>query len=232
MSTLERYLIGGYGMGSQIEDHRSLSLVTPAALEPIAVLEARTHLRVDNTFDDSKIARLIKTTRGEAEEKIGRRLITSVWNLRMDRFPGLGRNSSAGQRINPWEIIVPFPPLISVASISYVDNNGTTQVFDPANYIVDAPAGENCDPGRIALAYGKTWPSTRPQANAVTIQFSAGYGAQQVSVPSPIIDGMLLLLGHLYVNREAVFAGVGVAAIDMPHNYLDLWAPYRTYACA
>ena len=45
----------------------------------------------------------------------------------------------------------------------------------------------------------------------VVILFVAGYGDTHVNIPSNLKNGLLLLIGHLYVNRQSVVVGQGMA---------------------
>jgi uncharacterized phiE125 gp8 family phage protein len=118
-----------------------------------------------------------------------------------------------------------LPPLISVSSINYVDANGVTPTLWAATkYIVDAPEGDHAQRGRITLAYGETWPVTRDIANAVTVQFIAGYGAA-AAVPQGIKQAMLLMIGHWYEHRESV--NVGNIVNEMPQSAMALLWGYR-----
>jgi len=93
----------------------------------------------------------------------------------------------------------PYPPLVSVDSIKYIDINGIEQTLDSAEYDVDITT----EPGRIKPAYEKSWPSIRTVMNAVTITYTAGYASKD-AVPFDIKAAILLIIGHLYENREDV----------------------------
>ena len=62
-------------------------------------------------------------------------------------------------------------------------------------------------PGRVTLAYGETWPSTRGIANSVTITMVAGYGSTAASVPAEAKQAIRLLVGDWMENREDTQAG-------------------------
>ncbi len=66
-------------------------------------------------------------------------------------------------------------------------------------YIVDASR----EPGRVCLAAGQVWPVVQSKVNAVEVTFVAGYGLA-ADMPQDLKSAQLLLLGHLYENREAV----------------------------
>lgn len=185
-----------------------LTLVTAPASEPLTTAEAKSHLRVDTTDDDTLIDAFVKAARQYVEEDMGRALITQTWDYTLDKFPSDGS-----------AIQLPRPPLVSVTSITYVDSNGATQTVTSTDYIVNAGKRN----GEITLAYGKSWPATREQANAVTIRFVAGYGAAS-AVPESIRTAIRLTVGDLYSNREASI--IGVSHTDNP-AVASLLGPYR-----
>lgn len=174
------------------------TLVTPPAVEPITVAEAKSHLRVEISDDDTLIGNLVKAVRQHAETVLRRALITQTWDLFLDAFP-----SANGA------IAVPLPPLQTVGSIKYVDANGITQTLSSAKYKVDVATA----PARIVPAYDEDWPKTREEINAVTVRFTAGYGAAGSNVPEKIRQAMLLVIGHWYENREEVVIGGAPAPI-------------------
>ena len=64
------------------------------------------------------------------------------------------------------------PPLRSITSITYRDEDGTAATFDAANYRVDTAT----EPGRVVLAPGADWPSVAlDSSNPITVRFVAGY---------------------------------------------------------
>ena len=67
----------------------SLQLITPPALEPVTLDEAKAHLKVDTTDDDALIERLIAAARARAEWHTGRAFLTQSWILWLDCWPPL-----------------------------------------------------------------------------------------------------------------------------------------------
>jgi len=60
----------------------------------------------------------------------------------------------------------------------------------------------------------------------VTVEAVVGYG-NYPDVPAPLVHAALMLLGHLYENREATFVGNSAQAISLPLGLFDLIEPYR-----
>jgi uncharacterized phiE125 gp8 family phage protein len=178
------------------------------ATEPLSTAEAKTHLNVTTSDDDTYIGTLIVAAREYVQNRIRRSLITQTIAAYFDRFDGCFELERG--------------PVQSITSISYVDTNGDTQVLASSVYQADLVTV----PARIVEAYQQTWPGTRDQLNAVTITYVAGYGAA-AAVPQPIKQAMLLYLAHLYENRESVIVGTIVA--DAPQSVDALLSPYRVW---
>jgi len=156
------------------------------AVEPVSLAEAKLHCKIDLTDDDALVSALIVTAARWCEARIGQQFITATRSLTLDGIP-FG------------EITLPYPPLQSVSSITYVDSAGTTQTWSSSLYDVD----NKTKPGRVRPKWGEVWPSIREQMNAVTVTYTCGYGTASTDVPAAVKQAMLLLIGHWYENREA-----------------------------
>lgn len=180
-----------------------LKLTVEPAEEPISLIEARLHLRLDVAEtspltthpDDTLINIWLKAARRYVEGFNNRASITQTWQLYLDRFPR--------SRYIP----LPKPPLQYVNSISYKDSAGTLQVvsfIDPSgtalletdDYIVDIAQ----EPGRLCLQNGSTWPQTIREAQAVIVEYVCGYDGA-ANVPDDVKAAILLKLSDLYENR-------------------------------
>ena len=104
--------------------------------------------------------------------------------------------------------------------IKYYGTDDTEATFSPTYYFVDTKS----EPGRVALNSGQSWPGTslRP-ANGICVTYIAGYGDDGYDVPENIRRAILLLIGHLYENRETVLTtGMNVAELPLGTEAL-LW---------
>lgn len=186
-----------------------LVLQTAPASEPVTTAEAKSHLRVTTSDDDTYISTLVTVARNHAETITRRALINQTWDYFLNRFP-------CGDKI-----VIPLPRLSSVTSVKYTDKDNVQSTLASNKYIVDI----NSEPGQVVLAYGESWPSFTPRpVNAVEIRFVAGYGSSAANVPAGIRQAMLLLVGHWYENRELV-SELNLKEIPETVNAL-LW-PYR-----
>ena len=136
--------------------------------------------------EDDDIESCITVARDMVEEHTGRRLINQTWNYYLDEWPCSDKMK------------IPYPPLVSVSSIKYTNDDGTEYTMSTSSYNVDT----NSEPGRIVLADTGEWPSETLNAmNPINIEFVAGYGTS-TSVPKTIKQAMKLIVGDLYENRE------------------------------
>lgn len=199
-----------------------LTLTTPPAVEPLTLLQAKVHLRVDEDIneDNNLIAALITASREYAEAYLNRVLITQSWTMTMDDFP---RPHYVGA-MRPREFRIPKPKLRSVGAIQYAASDGTVTTLDPATYVVDTASLQ----GRISLAYAQCWPYVLRQANSVTVPFVCGYGDAGTDVPKGILQAMLLCIGSWYENRESVIVSMGRALVsEVPFTVDTLLSMHR-----
>jgi uncharacterized phiE125 gp8 family phage protein len=187
-----------------------LSIVTQPASEPLSLAEAKSHLRVDISDDDTLIGEYIESARVFAEGVTRRAFVAQTWDFTLDRFP-LGA------------IKLPVQPVTSVSYVQYVDTAGSTQTFtegtspDVAKYDVftDGPRST------IVPKYNQVWPDTRDHPNVVTVRFVAGYTA----FPADLKQALRLLVGHQYENREAVIIGFTVIE-ELPLAVQSFLSPF------
>jgi len=192
------------------------TLVTAPAAEPLVVAEAKEHLRVTGTTEDALIAALITASRQRLEEITGRAFLTQTWEYALNRFPAATADNPLGA------IWLPKAPLQSVTTITYIDENGASQVLVSSVYTVDTRA----IPGQVVPAYDQTWPSARDVVNAVVVKYLAGFGAAATDLPEPIRHAMRIDLATLYAHREDFVTGTVVSPIRTVRTLL---APYRLY---
>jgi hypothetical protein len=184
----------------------ALRLVTPPADEPVSVEDVKIHTHIDHDVEDQIIETWILSARIMAEDYQRRAYIAQAWEMTFDAFPEM-------------PILLPRAPIIGLISIKYWDYlNAESTLFgggdDPLttteeptttaesndDFIVDIFS----EPGRIGLAYGKTWPSVQLRSMAsVKIRFAAGYGFHKNAVPANVKDAIMLYCAYRNENRAA-----------------------------
>lgn len=216
-----------------------LEIDTPPAAKLITLDDAKGHLKIDGDDDDvdlqSKVDTAIEWLDG-ASGQLGRALVSQTWKLYGSTFWELIRHShryrfgvdygrlSQRRDIHPHAIHLPLPPLVTVTAIGYFDVDGNPQTIDLSTVWIRP--GKN---GEVRPKLGTFWPPSQcDNPRAVSITFTAGYGDEASAVPAPIRMSALLLVGHLYRNREAV---VGVeqrdSSTELPLGVQRLLVPYR-----
>jgi uncharacterized phiE125 gp8 family phage protein len=175
-------------------EYRSLIRLTQPTVEPVSIADAKAQCRVDDTGEDLNLfAAYISAARGWAESYTERTFIHTQWQLRTDAFP--------------WEFRLPFPPMATATgftdvTLTYtsgiVNGIGTVVTLDPSNYRVDRQQ----TPGGVRTLYGQTWPAYIVDRNSVTLTWWAGYGEDGTKVPAAVKSAILMLVAHLFRNRE------------------------------
>ena len=199
--------------------YNSVTRATGPAVEPLTVAEAKLHLRVDISDDDTYIGTLITAAREWVENYLDRTLITTQLILRAAEFP-------------TEELELARPPMATAGTatavvITYTLADTTTATLSTALYRVD----RTTTPGNVAPVINGTWPSdVIEDANAVAVTYWAGYGPTSASVPATIRHAMLMLIGHWYESRSTVLVGVTSKPLEFAVESLlasNNWGQYR-----
>jgi uncharacterized phiE125 gp8 family phage protein len=210
-STVEVTLSGGT-LGTLARVTISATTSTGRTLEEIAALEigegpvslarARAHLRIDWADEDELVFAYLRAAVDAIERHIGRALSRQAFTDRAPRFP------NAGERLTLLR-----DPVTEITAVTYVDGDGAVQTLDAADY--RSIEGE---PWSIIAPLAGSFPSTEEREDAVRVAYVAGYDAG--ACPPSLQSAVLLLLGHLYQNREAVNVGNIVTAMPMAVQFL------------
>jgi uncharacterized phiE125 gp8 family phage protein len=186
-----------------------LELITPPALEPVSLSEAKTHLRVDGSAEDTLITALIQSARQHVEGATSRSLMPTTWRESFAEFSTM--------------LTLTMAPLVSIVSVKAYDSAGTLGTMSPGLYLPMAPGGPLASRGWVELADGSSWPDTPTRSNAVQVEYLAGY-ADAAAVPGPLKSALLLTLTDLFENRAG---GIEQRMIGANPAVDALLAPYR-----
>jgi len=168
--------------------------------EPLTLEAAKDQCRCTTADEDGWFIAAIAAARHKTETETGLQLITATWEHTIDwGFPS--------------KILLDRPPLISVSSVEYVDEDGVTQTLATSQYTVSKGRIKH----RIVPAYDVTWPTTRRVVDAVTVTFTSGYGTE-LDVPQVVKQGMKLLIAHWFLMRED---SSDVPISRIPHGWQD-----------
>jgi len=213
-----------------LTNERAVKIKTQPVKEPVTLVEAKDNAIIEHANDDTLITRLIKTARGLAEKHTGRVFITQVWQQFMNNFPV---NSQHGILGDWWDgvrqgpitalqttsnfIEILKPPLITVDKFNVYGVDDVATLVANTTYFVD----DVREPGRLVLNFAEIWPTLvlRP-ANAVEIEFTAGYGIDETKVPEDIKQAILIAVTHFYEHR-----GDGHKPMVLPDDSLIFLEP-------
>jgi uncharacterized phiE125 gp8 family phage protein len=161
------------------------------------------HLRVDHADDDSILTRYLSAGKLYAEGKITGPIDSAA--SRVKYFDSLGEMALE-------------PRLVSVESITYLDDDGAEQTLAASVYQVITSTMV----GKVILAYDQSWPSHRAQSDSVTVTYTAGFA----TVPVDLEQAILMYVGHLYANAEST---APIELTNVPQAVDALLSPYVNY---
>jgi uncharacterized phiE125 gp8 family phage protein len=179
--------------------------VTLPTVEPVSLAEAKAQLRIlpDFTDDDTLVGALIATGRRLVERRLSITLMATQYRATFADPLDLLSNRHES---NWWgwsdTLELSYGPLL-VDGTHPVAITSAGVTVSPANYVVDSESR----PGRIRLSN----PGNNSQ---LVVTYWAGQ-ATAATVPPTLKSAILLMVGHLWANREAVLTS-GMNAVELP----------------
>jgi uncharacterized phiE125 gp8 family phage protein len=162
----------------------------------ISLATAKAHLRVDSSDEDTLITSLINTAGEIVEEYTGQYLSSCSFTYYADYFSELMQ--------------VHVGPGLSITSVQYIKEDGTTNTWPDSNYYTDLKSYP------IRVQFENLPNEVDDRVHAVSISGTAGYS----TVPSALKSAMLLIIGHLYEHRKDVLVGIQSAPLVHGAKYL------------
>jgi len=161
--------------------------VTTGTTSPVTIDEAKEYLRVTSEAESRTVALHLAAATEFCERSFSghRQLCRCTYQAISSGFPADDER---------W--VVPLPPLVSSTSIKvnyYTSTNGASTVSSTL-YDVVVPSNE---PAYVKAKSNESWPATYERPDAVTLQFTAGYGPPR-TVPPLIKSAILLKTEHLH----------------------------------
>lgn len=176
-------------------------------LEPVTLADAKTHLRVTHSSEDSLIGSLVTAARQEVERQTGLALIDQDWRLILDDWPDANVVSLARH------------PVSQVLSVTVFDTDGAASLVAPTDYQLDP----HSRPARL-LFHQLTSPGLC--MNGIEIDFRAGFGATGTNVPDLLKRAILMIVAHWFEFRGRYDAEA--QPVSIPAGFDRLIAGYRT----
>jgi uncharacterized phiE125 gp8 family phage protein len=183
-------------------------VVTPP--EPVVSLaEAKQQLKVSGTGEDALITGYIAAateTLDGPDGYLGRALGVQTLEARFDVLSPCDR-----------VVTLPFPPVIDLVSVKYLDAAGAERTADNADVEL---LGTKLVPAGSSFP----WEGGSTRAEAVRIQYRAGYQ----TIPAPVRAAILLMVGDLYRFRETASV-VQMSKVPISTPVEDLLGRLRVY---
>ena len=198
----------------------SVSILEAPAVEPVELEDIKRHVSQTLDDDDDLLRDKIVAARQYLERHLGLVFITQTIRATFNGFPAV-------RYVNrPVGFALPRAPVREIISLSYIDTAGNTAILAPFNYTISIGGDRPTflSPGPTSLGW---WPMTGAAADAVVVEFVAGFGDEPGDVPEPLREAIRRLAADMYENREASL--VGVSAQELPFGVADLIAPWRTW---
>ena len=156
--------------------------ITPPIQEPVSIADAKAFARIEFPDDDAIVARLIPMARDYVETAVARTVAPRVRRVYCQGFMTSGgyyNRFIRAQGPNPWWLPtaqgimqIRQPPLQGLMNIQYVDSSSGNLLEILSSQIIVSTG----TPGKVMPTYGAVWPLPRPQIDAVSFTFVAGYG--------------------------------------------------------
>jgi uncharacterized phiE125 gp8 family phage protein len=173
--------------------------LTPPAVEPVSLSEAKDFLRILVDDEGALLETLITAARLMIEAASGRLLIEQGWRIALDAWPQGG------------EIRLPLSPVRSLTAARVHPGSGSAEPVAPSSLALV----EGSDPPLILIA-GPV-PTPGGARSAIEIDLVAGFGATRDAVPAPLRQAVLRL-----ACRSAARLPVEIAALVAPFRRVRL----------
>ena len=135
-------------------------LITESIKEAVSLAELKLHCQLDSSDHDTILEIYRVAARRYFEERTCRAVHEKTLEWVLDKWPD-----------GDYIVLPRATPLIGITSIKYKDSAGTEETWAASNYIADTDP----TPGRVALAYGCSWPSTTLYpVSAIRVRYRAG----------------------------------------------------------
>jgi|TARA_R110001592_G_scaffold225843_1_gene481806 uncharacterized phiE125 gp8 family phage protein len=186
---------------------RTYQVVTAASTYPVTTSEAKTHLKVDTSADDTYIDNIIKAATQLSEEYTNRFFIDTVIEQTCSSFADL--QTLFKSKVN------------TVTHVKYYDSDNSLQTLDATVYDTQL----DYEPSQIQLAENQSFPDITKRNDAVVAKYTVGYGSAASDVPEVIKQAILLTIGNFYQNRNSVV--IGRISTELPLNVKWLLNTYK-----
>jgi len=170
----------------------------------VSLNEAKEHLRIGHTDDDSYITRLTHAAQLVCESLTGTNFTGNTYTFYCDN----------------WEQTTEIPEvssILSITSITYKDTSGLLTIWNPSNYYL-APGSQR---SRIELVDGKSYPDLYDGIQNITISFTTiPVWGKVTNLNEVAKQAVLITISDMYENRQSVIVGRIASSIPRTAQFL------------
>lgn len=160
---------------------------------------------LDSGDEDGYVRILIEAAVDVLEARTSRAFMNRNVRMFLDQWPDYGY------------IELPVSPVSVVSSVNYYD--ATTEVTTVGTTLFQQDIEDYDLPARLVPLAETVLPVLQNRLNAVSIDFTAGYGDSPNDLPPRIRQCILFLVAHWYAQREPVISGTAILANKVPWTF-------------
>lgn len=164
---------------------RRITLDAGGGSDVFCLDEIKDLLRVEHDYDNDRINLANRTAAEVLSGHAWIQLLEGTRTLRSQAFPAC--------RL----LYLPYPPLLTIESVKYLDLSETLQTVDDENYIVHTWH----QPGVVQFRDEFGYPDVASRLDAVQVQYTCGYGTG-AEVPPAVKEALFFLIKHLYDHPD------------------------------
>lgn len=169
-------------------------LVTAPDAPVMSLDDCKDALGISGTDQDNAITAAIDAVTATLDPAfggmLGRGMGPQTWRLELRSFRD--RRPKFRAYANSQAIPLPYPPLISVNSVKYLDENGVDTTLALGTGYRVLGMGAAIAKQSIAPLYSKSWPNTRIDDASVRIEFTCGYDGETNVMPPNLLQAICL----------------------------------------
>jgi uncharacterized phiE125 gp8 family phage protein len=203
-----------------------IEIIADGSDELITVADIERQIRFNLSNQSEQIIQLIQAVRETGESVTRRALKPTQKVLNLNQFP-------SGRGV----IEIPNPPLRSIESIVYFDEDGVEQTIADSLYRIVFKNQNPAQPSYVMPLYETAWPVARNDLDSISINYTCGYGTvltaelvyETIELPKAIKQWMLINVANLYDNPETIQVGNAnrLSVVEIPSIANSLIANYK-----
>lgn len=172
--------------------HSNLALVTPPAILPISVEDAKAQIRETSDAHNTRLYQAIEQATSHLQTVYQNVLVEQVWDVWFPCFP-------CG------DFVIPFGPVISLDEFEYTDEDGVTTAVSASVYGLQSKRPPYCS--RVYLKPSQEWPTaTLYSRDAVRMRLTLGWADEETAdaAESGTTATSLVMTGHNLVDLDTI----------------------------